>query len=354
MKNLKKYFFFLIFVFFILNLIILILWKGVYNFTLSKKDIYSEIVSKEIGITDKEELDFYKEFWVKRKFKYVKYIGELEKETNEQKYLNITKKNGRYNGINNNCDRKILFYGSSSLFGYNVKDDQTIPFYFKKYLEKNNNKYCVFNYGSASHFSTHENIFFQNQFLNKIISKNDILIFIDGTAENGNYTSKVDLALEKLFAYTHQNIMDKYKFTIPLTFETFPIFQIFKLKDQKQNLDLDKSKFEEIKFVFQSNIEIRNVLCKELNLKCFTFLQPFPLISGKDIKSHLNINSYEIKKKYWQEKYNSLKNTKDILDLNGVLKINQEISFVDPIHYSPSASKIIAQNILGKIEKYLD
>ena len=354
MKFIKKYILLLIFIFFILNLITLILWKGIYNFTLSKKDIYSEIVSKEIGITDKEELDFYKEFWIKRKFKYIKYIGELEKETRKQKYLNITKKNGRYNGINNNCNQKILFYGSSSLFGYNVKDDQTIPFYFKEYLEKNNNKYCVYNYGSASHFSTHENIFFQNQFINKIISKNDILIFIDGTAENGNHTSKVDLTLEKLFGYTHQSIIDKYKFTIPLTFETFPIFQIFKLTDQKHNLDLDNTRFEEIKFVFQSNIEMRNTLCKKLNLKCFTFLQPLPLISGKDIKSHLNIVSYETQKKYWQEKYYILKNTKDILDLNGILKNNKEISFVDPIHYSPSASKIIAQNVLSKVEKYLD
>ncbi len=354
MKNIKKYLLFLISIFLILNLITLILWKAIYNFTLSKKNIYSEIVSEEIGITDKEELDFYKEFWIKRKFKYVKYIGELEKETDLQKYLNITKKNGRYNGINKNCNQKILFYGSSSLFGYNVKDNQTIPFYFKKFLERNNNEYCVFNYGSASHFSTHENIFFQNHFINKIISTNDVLIFIDGTAENGNHTSKVDLTLEKLFAYTHQSMMDKYKFTIPLTFETFPIFQIFKLKDQKHNIDLDNRRFEEIKFVFQSNIEIRNILCKKLNLKCFTFLQPMPLISGKDIKSHLNIKSYENEKKYWQEKYNSLKNTKDILDLNGVLKNNQEISFVDPIHYSPSASKIIAHNILSIVEKYLD
>ena len=163
MKRLKKYFLYLLFIFLILNLIILILWKGVYNFSLSKKDIYSDIVSKQIGITKKEELDFYKEFWVKRKFKYVKFIGELEQETNSQKYLNITKRNGRYNGINNNCSHKIIFYGSSSLFGYNVKDNQTVPFYFKKYLDNTNqNKYCVFNYGSASHFSTHENIFFQN------------------------------------------------------------------------------------------------------------------------------------------------------------------------------------------------
>ncbi len=355
MKHLKKYFLYLLFIFFILNLIILILWKGIYNFSLSKKDIYSDTVIKEIGITKDEELDFYKEFWVKRKFKYVKFIGELEQETKSQKYLNITKKNGRYNGINNNCNRKIMFYGSSSLFGYNIKDNQTIPFYFKKYLDDNNqNKYCVFNYGSASHFSTHENIFFQNQFINRTISKNDILIFIDGTAENGNQSSKVDLTLEKLFEYTHQNIIDKYKFTIPLTFETFPIFQIFKIKNQNNNLGFDSKKLNESKFVFQSNIKIRDILCKKLDLKCFTFLQPLPLISGKKIKSHLNIKDKEIKKKYWEEKYNKLKDTKNIIDLNDVLKNNKEISFVDPIHYSPSASKIIAQSILFEIKKYLD
>jgi len=55
-----------------------------------------------------------------------------------------------------------------------------------------------------------------------------------------------------------QYIIDKYKFTIPLTFETFPIFQIFKLKNQNNNLDLDNKRLNELKFVFQSNIKIRN------------------------------------------------------------------------------------------------
>ena len=57
-------------------------------------------------------------------------------------------------------------------------------------------------------------------------------------------------------------------------------------------------------------------LCKNLNLKCFTFLQPLPLISGRNIKSHLNIKAHESKKKYWEEKYDHLKNTENIFDLN--------------------------------------
>jgi hypothetical protein len=331
----------------------LILWKGIYNFALSKKGIYSDEVKKEIGIKKDEEMDFYNEFWIDRKFKYVKYIGELEKHTTSQKYLNITKDKGRYNGENNNCEQNILFYGSSSLFGYNVKDNQTIPFHFKKFLNKNlNKKFCVFNYGSASHFSTHENIFFQNQFINKVISKNDILIFLDGTAENGNYNSKADLALENLFDYTHYNLMDKYLFTFPLTIKTLPIFQIFKIYQNKENNKLFNDDFEEIFYIFQSNINMRDELCSLLDLKCFTFLQPFPFITGKEDKSHLNIKNIQDKEEFWQKKYDILKSTKGVHDLNNSLKMNKKISFVDSIHYSPAASKIIAKNIFDKLSLF--
>ena len=353
MRIVKKYILGLFIFFFLLNFAILILWKGIYNFALSKKDIYSDKVKKEIGINKDEEIDFYNEFWIDRKFKYVKYIGELEKYTTSQKYLNITKDKGRYNGENNNCDQNILFYGSSTMFGYNVKDNQTISYYFKEILNQNSNKsFCVFNYGSASHFSTHENIFFQNQFLNKVISKNDILIFLDGTAENGNFNSKADLVLENLFVYSHYDLMDKYLFTLPLTFKTLPIFQILKIYKNKNKNELFNDNFEEIFFIFQSNINIRNEVCSSLELKCFTFLQPFPFITGKEDKSHLNIKNLESKKKFWRKKYNFLKSTKGVYDLNNSLEINNTISFVDSIHYSPTASKIIAKNIFDKLNLF--
>lgn len=353
MRIIIKYITILLLIFFLLNFAILIIWKGIYNFALSKKDIYSDKVKKEIGIKKDEEIEFYKEFWIDRKFKYVKYIGELENYTTTQKYLNITKDKGRYNGVNNNCEQNILFYGSSSLFGYNVKDNQTIPFYFKEILNQNSNKrFCVFNFGSASHFSTHENIFFQNQFINKIISKNDILIFFDGTAENGNYNSKADLVLENLFTYSHYDLMDKYLFTLPLTIKTLPIFQIFKIFKNKDNNELFNDNFEEIFFIFQTNVNIRNKLCSFLELKCFTFLQPLPFITGKEDKSHLNIKNVASKKDFWENKYNFLKFTNGVYDLNDILKTNNRISFVDPIHYSPTASKIIANDIFKKLNLF--
>ena len=52
-----------------------------------------------------------------------------------------------------------------------------------------------------------------------------ILIFLDGTAENGNFNSKADLVLENLFVYIHYDLMDKYLFTLPLTFKHCQFFR---------------------------------------------------------------------------------------------------------------------------------
>ena len=83
-------------------------------------------------------------------------------------------------------------------------------------------------------------------------------------------------------------------------------------------------------FIFQTNVNIRNKLCSFLELKCFTFLQPLPFITGKEDKSHLNIKNVASKKDFWENKYNFLKFTNGVYDLNDMLKTNNRISFVDP------------------------
>ena len=73
-------------------------------------------------------------------------------------------------------------------------------------------------------------------------------------------------------------------------------------------------------------------------------------ITGKEDKSHLNIKNVA-SKRFLKNKYNFLKFTNGVYDLNGILK-NNKISFVDPIHYSPTASKIIANDIFEKLNLF--
>ena len=78
MRIIRKYIVALFIIFFLLNFAVLILWKGIYNFALSKKGIYSDEVKKEIGIKKDEEMDFYNEFWIENSSyiqndKFVKY-----------------------------------------------------------------------------------------------------------------------------------------------------------------------------------------------------------------------------------------------------------------------------------------
>ena len=86
----------------------------------------------------------------------------------------------------NSVFRNVFFYGGENVFGYDVADNQTIPFYFKDILESQNLEFCVFNFGRRTFFSTQENILFQNHIYLEKIKKDDIVIFIDGDNEIGN------------------------------------------------------------------------------------------------------------------------------------------------------------------------
>ena len=49
MRIIIKYITIILLIFFVLNFAILIIWKGIYNFALSKKDIYSDKVKKKLA-----------------------------------------------------------------------------------------------------------------------------------------------------------------------------------------------------------------------------------------------------------------------------------------------------------------
>ena len=100
----------------------------------------------------------------------------------------------------------------------------------------------------------------------------------------------------------------------------------------------------------ENNVLIRKGICENLNLNCYTLLQPFATIHGKYFDKPtvgaietrvLNINE-NIKLK---EKFNLLKSTQNIIDISNSIDGSNELSYVDGVHYSPHANKIIAEYI---------
>ena len=110
----------------------------------------------------------------------------------------------------------------------------------------------------------------------------------------------------------------------------------------------------EIKEVFQKNILMRQAICNDLKLNCYTFLQPFPNIHGFYNKK---LSKESQHKDPYLEKYDLLKDTKHIFDISNALDNNIANSFSDPKHYSPESNKLIAKSIYditnNKINEYV-
>ena len=355
-KKIINFIFSFIFAFIFLNVILAFIWPYITDYRIKSGSFYSDDVLNLIEILPGEQVEFYKETWLDRKFQYVKFVGHYEKTSEKQKYVNADIDNGRKIENNLNCEKNFFFFGSSNTFGYNVKDNQTIPAQFKKILSENfkNKNFCVYNFGSAYHFSTQETIFFITNLLKNKINKGDFIFFIDGLSEIGNQETKVDQKIKFLFNYTNLKFWEKFYFTVPLFLESLPIVQLYKrfLVKTKSKKNVNVVNQDEILNVFQKNVIIRKAICLDMEINCYTFLQPFPQVAGVNDKK-LIADAPDRQDKF-KKKYNLLKKTKYIVDISDALNNMKELSFVDVGHYTPKASYAVANSIYLKILKDLN
>ena len=94
--------------------------------------------------------------------------------------------------------------------------------------------------------------------------------------------------------------------------------------------------------LFQARINQRHAVCENLNIQCFSFIQPFAGVHGVQIKKLLD----ETRKKNLIRKYTLLKKSNDyVKDLSYVLNEDSTLSYIDGVHYSPLSNKKIAKEI---------
>jgi len=337
------------FIFFIaINFITAFFWKPIDENIISaidKKDYYSKEVLDSVGISQNEQIQFYNEMWSNRKFKYIQFAEHLEAETKKQKYVNVTKDFGRKIQNNKNCEIRYFFYGASQTFGYNVKDNQTIPSYFKKIIDKEMSKKnnCVYNFGSAGYFSSQENILFLNHILEKKIFSKDYAIFMDGYTEQGNNKSRIHYEIKSIFDGIDLKVWDELKFSSLIFTNSLPIVKLYnnlqKKFSNKPNKPIvkkvisDQEKLDEINRVFKSNLQIRSSICKSMSINCYTFLPPIPKKSILMTKT----------------KYKLFQKLPELIDISEILNENEYLAFVEGGHYSPKSSGIIAETIFNNI-----
>ncbi len=331
----------IILIFILLNAIIVFLWPIRTHLKFNSYKPYSDEFIETLNLNQDEVLKLYLETWQRERMYDYEELTSHRESISEGQYVNIDKNDGRLVSNNpDNCEKNVFVYGGGHIFGYDVTDNQTIPYYLREILKKDGLNYCVFNFGRAMYYSTQENMLFQKHLLKNKINEKDLLIFLDGNNENGNRKLYNTNFIEKKYIETHNKFWRLYKTGIKYFYEYMPINQLVSVLynkidfNKKDDISNKNTNYElaDIANVFDKNLKIRNAVCKEYNLKCYNFL----LFLNREFVDPIVLKKYE-----------ELKNTKNMNDLTYLsiknLLINKNSFF------SPESNQIIAEKIYEKI-----
>ena len=316
-----------------------------------------------IEINDRSELkEFLYYNFVGNFYDYENFVGWKERIV-KSKYFNVDK-NGRYTPNRpNKCKRKIIIYGSSISFGYLSKDENTIASFIQKNLiESNYKNVCVYNYGIANFTSYRENLLLKKHIINKIVNKNDIIIFLDGTAEllPSSLIFKIEMDMKNESNTFYKNFF----YNLNNFLKTTPMIRIYDMINRKlTNGDKKLKVFNQSKIdslvnekliFFKSNLEIRQVLCKNYKLNCFTFIEPngylrdelkeIKIVNQKTIFFGKNLVNF----------HNKIKNLQEVINISSIIDYTNNDNFIDDLHLSSLGSQIVAKEIFSFIEEKLN
>tara|TARA_B100000902_G_C27277061_1_gene899439 strand:- start:428 stop:1597 length:1170 start_codon:yes stop_codon:yes gene_type:complete len=383
LKSLFKIFFSFLILFIIINFFIAFFWEYRTNKKFANFNPYSKTVLNLLDLDENQARQLYIETWIDRKYEYDQFVEWSEGYQKDKKFVNITK-DGRKITNNKDCKKNFYFYGGSTTFGYNVTDYQTFAQYFKDILEKEfgEKNFCVFNHGRAGFASPWETILFQKHLEQNRIKTNDFVFFIDGVNERG-LTDGINTELLKLYqnAATY-DYWDIYKPTSSIFLQSLPFTQlVMRIKQKKRlgskdlnsvNCPIDTTAAtigpkliclpdQEVAKTLETFLKIRNSVCNEFDINCYTMLQPYASIHGKYFEKYEKSPAPEtgmlkdVSKNYEAVigKYDNLKKINGIIDISGSLDNETTISFVDRSHYSPAANKAIAKYIFSLIKDEL-
>ncbi len=342
MKNFSLIFLITLTIFLIINLFVYISWP-LYSKYKSNNHLYIDEQVELLNMTNEDLNILYEETWKNYdKFTYKPFIGHSETER-KGKFVNFDQESGRKVLRPSNCKLNIYLYGGSTMFGYNVTDKDTIAQELQNLM---GDKYCVFNHGRAYFYSKQEN----NLFIQHIENNHSInyAFFLDGINERcGGY--EYDSHLNRSFQILVERPYKMWEKTFADFIYTLPVFQFYNSIQNKNRwinnsdnniLEIDSCKKKiPLNTLFEKRTKLRHALCKEENIRCYSFLQPFAGVHGEQLDKLLNKKT----QKQLIDKYYTLKKNKYyVVDLGYVLEKDNSLSYVDGVHYSPQSNKKIA------------
>ena len=96
---------------------------------------YSDEFIESLNLNKDEALKLYLETWQRERMYDYDELTSLRESLSIGQYVNINKNSGRLISNNpNSCEKNVFVYGGARIFGYDVTDNQTIPYYLREIL----------------------------------------------------------------------------------------------------------------------------------------------------------------------------------------------------------------------------
>jgi len=249
--------------------------------------------------------------------------------------------------------RTLLLFGGSTAFGYGVSDGQTIA----AHLQQDLPRYNIINMGRAFYYSAQENLL-----LLKILQSGHKVAnaaFLDGINERCDIIA-YQPALEEMFkqvqarragyfwdwrqqvAYPMQWFYQRLRKRIAGPTAAGPSL----LERLHANECHGYGKTVALREVAKQNLAARDGICKAFGVTCLTFVQPFPGLHGV----HLDERTLpEAHRRILRAKYEELEpvwKDRGSIEISDALDGLHKHAFVDGMHYSDEANKLVAQRML--------
>ena len=334
-----------------------------------KKNI-SEIYGKE-NYEDYLEVIKFQSF----PSKYSPFTEALESER-YSKFLSVGRYANRcnYNKIDlcktlpQGGDNEIWIFGGSEIFGYGLKNDETIAAHLEKLFDKKK----VINFGQGFFYSTQNRILFQN--LLTFLPPPKIAIFMEGFND-----FKKEHFLENEFpgitslTKNYETLIKKKKISKYLSFKIWisnqfnrlNIVKLYKEKKRKKIIIKDEANivvqdpdkiYNRLIDRLKVNLKINKSLEHKFNTKIINVLEPIALsfddYSNSEVLDSELLEYHNSEFFHYKNIYKLIKKNKTLIsyiDLNLLnLRIKDEM-FMDYVHYTNKFSKAIALNLYNSL-----
>jgi hypothetical protein len=241
----------------------------------------------------------------------------------------------------------IYFFGGSTMFGFNVLDNETIPSQFVQLYKQKfpaGKSIRVYNYGVPMYYSYQELILLSNLIYNN--HKPDIAIFLDGI--NDFWFGTASYYRQSYFSYIFRQMFNK----------GLRSKGEFKFMDTASHMHMDPKNIplgeynDKLVSNYFENVENIKMMCNLTDTKPYFLIQPSPFynyknqqndpICFKDTNTRFN-TIYPLVK-------DRITGNKDFVFMGDMLENEKGYPFIDGLHYSPAFIKKVALGILDEIE----